>query len=167
MQPRSLISAFAILSLEGIMLLYRKLQDFAEVASVAEQTGLCLIHVCRFSRDEAHLYEPRHDKPNKMSVRPAQTQISLGIRPVWSESSLSAWRKLGSLADAQADLSLRWAHSHSWFCHVVAHIFCFLTDFTNKSLPCIETSVSKTAFVNCVTTNSTNEDEPSCEWVLA
>ena len=31
-------------------------------------------------------------------VRPAKTQISLGFRPVWSESSLSAWRKLGSLA---------------------------------------------------------------------
>ena len=41
---------------------------------------------------------PRHDKPNKMTVRPAKAQISLGIRPVWSESSLSAWRKLGSLA---------------------------------------------------------------------
>ena len=40
----------------------------------------------------------RHDKTNKMAVRPANTQISLGIRPVWSESSLSAWRKLGSLA---------------------------------------------------------------------
>ena len=36
------------------------------------------------------LYEPRHDKTNKMSVRPAKTQISLGIRPVWSESSLCA-----------------------------------------------------------------------------
>ena len=34
--------------------------------------------------------EPWHDKTNKMSVRPAKTQISLGIRPVWSESSLSA-----------------------------------------------------------------------------
>ena len=68
-------------------------------------------------------FEPRHDKTNKMSVRPAKTQISLGIRPVWSESSLSAWRKLGSLAthwahsedwsdwaDAQADLTLRWEH---------------------------------------------------------
>ena len=33
-----------------------------------------------------------------MSVRPVKAQISLGIRPVWSESSLSAWRKLGSLA---------------------------------------------------------------------
>ena len=36
-------------------------------------------------------------------------QISLGIRPVWSESSL--------FTDAQADLSLRWAHrSFCWFC---------------------------------------------------
>ena len=34
--------------------------------------------------------EPRHDKTNKMSVRPAKTHISLGIRPVWSESSLCA-----------------------------------------------------------------------------
>ena len=66
-------------------------------------------------------------KPTKWHVHPAKTQISLGIRPVWSESSLFAWRKLGSLAthwahsealwldwvDSQADLSrLRWAHSH-------------------------------------------------------
>ena len=29
--------------------------------------------------------KPRHDKTNKMSVRPAKTQISLGIRPFWSE----------------------------------------------------------------------------------
>ena len=35
-------------------------------------------------------YEPRHDKTNTMSVRPAKTQISLCIRPVWSESSLCA-----------------------------------------------------------------------------
>ena len=34
--------------------------------------------------------EPPHDKTNKMSVRPAKTQISLGIRSVWSESSLCA-----------------------------------------------------------------------------
>ena len=37
-------------------------------------------------------------KQTKWHVRPATTQISLGIRPVWSESSLSAWRKLGPLA---------------------------------------------------------------------
>ena len=32
--------------------------------------------------------EPSHDKTNKMTVRPAKTPISLGIHPVWSESSL-------------------------------------------------------------------------------
>ena len=35
-------------------------------------------------------YEPRHDKTNKMTVHPAKSQISLGICPVWSESSLCA-----------------------------------------------------------------------------
>ena len=33
-----------------------------------------------------------------MSVRPEKTQISLGILPVWSESSLSAWRNLRAWA---------------------------------------------------------------------
>ena len=56
-----------------------------------------------------------------------KTQISLGIHRVWSETSLSAWRKLVSFnsyplsaqqrlwsdwADAQADLSLRWVQCH-------------------------------------------------------
>ena len=35
-------------------------------------------------------HEPPRDKTNKMTVRTAKTQISLGIRPVWSESSLCA-----------------------------------------------------------------------------
>ena len=64
-------------------------------------------------------------KTDKVTVRPAKTQISLGIRPVWS---VFAVRSVGSLgpklsscgqrrlwsdwADAQADLSLRWAHTH-------------------------------------------------------
>ena len=56
------------------------------------------------SRSSCSINEPRHDKNSKTSVRPAKTQISLGIRPVWSESPLSAWRKLGSLAT-------HWAHS--------------------------------------------------------
>ena len=75
-------------------------------------------------------------KPTKWYVRPAKTQISLSIRPVWSESSLSAWRKLWSIAthwvhsedwsdwaDGQADLSLRWAHMpFCWFCHEADHM---------------------------------------------
>ena len=36
--------------------------------------------------------EPPRDKTNTMTVRPAKTQISLDIRPVWSESSLCAQR---------------------------------------------------------------------------
>ena len=50
------------------------------------------------------IYEPPHDETNKVDVHPTKTQISLGIHPVWSESLLSAWRKLGSLATY-------WAHS--------------------------------------------------------
>ena len=41
-------------------------------------------------------------KPTKWHVRPAKTHISLGIRPVWSESSLSTWGKLRSLAIIRA-----------------------------------------------------------------
>ena len=62
-------------------------------------------------------FEPRHDKTNKVTVRPAKTQISLGIRLVWSESSLSAWRKLGSLAThwAQAKTDqTRWMPRLIW-----------------------------------------------------
>ena len=42
-------------------------------------------------------------KPTNWYVRPAKTQISLGFRPVWSVSSLSAWRKVRSLATHKAD----------------------------------------------------------------
>ena len=79
---------------------------------------------------EYRTYEPPHDKTNKMTVRPAKTQISLGIRPVWPESSLcTQWaaKEVSFLhadsdwADAQADLSLCWAHMpFCWFCHDAA-----------------------------------------------
>ena len=84
------------------------------------------------------VHEPPDDKTNKMNVHPAKTQISQGIRPVWSESSLCAqWVAMDpsflqadskdsdqTRADAQADLSLRWAHMpFCWFCHEVAHIW--------------------------------------------
>ena len=77
-------------------------------------------------------FEPPHDKTNKMSLRPAKTQISLGIRPVWSvfavcsmgssapKLSSCGQRRLGS--SAQADPSLRWAHMpFCWFCHEATH----------------------------------------------
>ena len=46
----------------------------------------------------------RMAKPTKWPVHLTKTQISLGIHPGWSESSLSAWRNLGFLAT-------HWAHS--------------------------------------------------------
>ena len=42
-------------------------------------------HLCLFVLDE-----PPRDKTSIMTVRPAKTQINLGIRPVLSESSLCA-----------------------------------------------------------------------------
>ena len=47
--------------------------------------------------------EPPHDKTNRMACVPSEDSDQ-GIRPVWSESSLSTRRKLGSLAT-------HWAHS--------------------------------------------------------
>ena len=49
----------------------------------------------------AHCYMSRlMTKPTKWHVHPAKTQISLDIRPVWSRSLLSTWRKLWSLASS-------------------------------------------------------------------
>ena len=67
-------------------------------------------------------------KPTKWNVRPTKSQISLRIRPAWSESSLSAWRKLGSLTtnwahSEDSDLSYRWEHMpFCWFWHEAAHL---------------------------------------------
>ena len=45
-----------------------------------QQQGLIILALFHFLQTMPH--EPRHDKTNKMSMRPAKTQISLGIRPV-------------------------------------------------------------------------------------
>ena len=80
--------------------------------------------------------EPWHDKTNKMSMRPAKTQISLGIRPVWSESSLCAqWVAKNPMflhADSEdSDQTGRmprliwvfaWRTLACWFCHVAAQM---------------------------------------------
>ena len=84
--------------------------------------------------------EPSHDKTNKMARAPSEDSDQPGYHPVWSESSLSAWGKLGSLATyrvhsedsdqtggmpkliwafAQSDQSSLGAQSFCWFCHVV------------------------------------------------
>ena len=70
-------------------------------------------------------YEPPRDKTNNVAVCPAKTQISLGIHPVWSESSLcTQWVAKGPSflhADSKDSdqtgrtprlICLRWAHTH-------------------------------------------------------
>ena len=70
-------------------------------------------------------------KPTKWHVRPAKTQIGIGIRPVWSEPSLCDQRvakdtKLSSCA--QRILWSDWsksslgAQSFCWFCRAAAHV---------------------------------------------
>ena len=89
-------------------------------------------------------YEPQHDKTNKVTVRPAKTQMSLGIRPIWSESSLCAewvakdprFLHADSEDSDQTDLSLRWARSH-FVGFVMSRLICvimikFLTIFTKE-----------------------------------
>ena len=72
-------------------------------------------------------------KKKNNSVRPAKTQLSLGIRPVWSEPSLCAqWvaKDPNFLhADSEdSDIHPGWSESllgaqpFCWFCLVAAHI---------------------------------------------
>ena len=56
--------------------------------------------------------EARHDKTNKVAVHPAKTQISLGIRPVWSESSLCAQWAWGSTIKVSIELPVATRHRH-------------------------------------------------------
>ena len=79
----------------------------------------------------------RVTKLTNWHVSLAKTQISLGIHPVWSKSSLSAWRRLGSLVthwvhNEDSDQTghmprliwVQWAHMpFCWFCHALAHIW--------------------------------------------
>ena len=101
---------------------------FVAVASV-----MCIDFKC-FYRSEQYNMSCFVTKPTKWHVHPAKTQISLGIRLVRSVFAVRWW-KLGPLAtqwvhkedwsdwvDAQADLSLCWAHMpFCWCCHEAAH----------------------------------------------
>ena len=60
------------------------------VVQTRDQTCLYFLSYKKCGGSILTANEPRHDKTNKMSVRPAKTQISLGIRPVWQESSMCA-----------------------------------------------------------------------------
>ena len=99
------------------------------VTNQEKYAGCCICYILNyylgylrllFSWNEYADYLARYAEPNKIVGRKhnnsaaswqiqqngmcAQRKISVGIRPVWSEFSLSAWRKLGSL-------TTHWAHS--------------------------------------------------------
>ena len=68
-------------------------------------------------------------KPTKWPLRPAKTQISLDIRTVWTESSLSAWRNIGSLATHYAhwETLIRLDGCPGWSESLLgAHVFLFV-----------------------------------------
>ena len=101
------------------------------------------------------LFEPPRDKTNKMACAPSEDSDQPGHPPslirvfavrmkkAWTLSCpLSAQRRLWSdWADAQADLSLRWAHSHNvGFCHEAAH-FIYLLFILSEFLQHNSTSI--------------------------
>ena len=118
-------------------------------------------------------------KPTKWSERPAKTQISLGVRPVWSESSQCAkWvaKDPNFLhADAQADLSLRWAHMpFRWFCHEMAHIVMLKIIYSEFHLQARKSHVlvptyfslaSKRGHFQNTCINDSVTDSPGCTWL--
>ena len=106
---------------------------------------------CRFCHSLDFICAASWQKPTKWHERAAKTQIGLGIRSVWSESSLCAqWvaKDLSFLhadsqdwsdwADAKADLSLRWAHrSFCLFYHEAVHMRCPFTVWWKSTSFCI------------------------------
>ena len=74
----------------GVTTISTKKLHFQGPWCLYERTSALLLRHCMPVVVSSWKYEPPHDKTNKMTVRPAKTQISLGIRPVWSESSLCA-----------------------------------------------------------------------------
>ena len=76
-------------------------------------------------------------KPTKWPVCPAKTQISLGIRRIWSKSSLYAWRNIWHLHvttylahQTKQMQRLTWVFtgrtSFCWFCGAAAQMCCLM-----------------------------------------
>ena len=130
-----------------------------------------------FLRDVAHLSHLM-TKPTKWHVHPAKTQISLGIRPVWSEPLLCAqWvakdpsfhhvvsKDWSDWADAQADLSLCWAHMlFCWFCHEAAHFTsnCWNSRSSNSFLWFSSSSLFRWYFTSNSCSSSRGHDSNIC-----
>ena len=95
-----------------------------------------MVNILSDSQHYMETFEPPHDKTSKMTMRPAKTQINLGIHLVWSESLLCPhWvAKDPSFLHADSEDSdqtgriLRCVYMSScWFCHEAAY-FTFVLD---------------------------------------
>ena len=101
---------------------------------------VCLKTVAISEQNLSHLTT----KPTKWPLCPAKTTrlirvfaVRMKKHGVFSYPLSSQWRLWPDWADAQADLSLRWAHiSFCWFFHAAAHLtlhstllFCFKPSF--------------------------------------
>ena len=90
-----------------------------------------------FFLDSIHLIiEPAYDKTNNMACAPSEDSDQPGHPPYpirvccalnrllrTQAFSCGQQRLWSDWADAQADLSLRWAHMpFCWFCHALAHL---------------------------------------------
>ena len=99
--------------------------------------GLCVLHSFKANSKSSRnkRCEPPRVKTNKMTVHPAKTQISLGIRPVWSESSLCAqWVAKGPSflhADSEDSYQIGWMPRLIW---VFAGRTCHFVGFVTKRL---------------------------------
>ena len=127
-----------------------KVQSFSR--SVCHSVHSDEINSCQCFWPHRHMSRPM-TKPTKWPMHPAKTQISQGIRPVWSESSLCAqWvAKDPSFLHADSkdsdqtermprpDLKLRRAHMpFCWFFHEVAHITNIVLCFFYINICCPE-----------------------------
>ena len=115
-----------------------KVFSFCQFFSVQNQLYQMLrLHkrnVCKSNQLDKCIYEPPRDKTNKMACAHSE------LRSAWAftqsdQSSLSTWRKLGSLdthwvhsEDSHQTgrmprlICLRWVQSFCWFCCEVAHV---------------------------------------------
>ena len=78
------------------------INKLCEIPFIQKTPYLVFFCILQFSKWERQMIRLM-TKPTKCPLRPAKTQISLGIRPVWSKSSLSAWMNIASYAN-------HWAH---------------------------------------------------------
>ena len=152
------------------MLLHADSKDWSDCASAHAYLSLYYTHMlfCRVCSAAGHfsnthispsyfyqmfmlLFEPPHDKTNKMTCAPSrdldQPGHSLSLISWGPNVSSCGRRRLWSVwVDVQADLSIGWAHrSFCWFCHEATHLWLWLWQQDNIVLQLI--LLTKAVFV--------------------